>query len=107
MARVRSTARLRDDVPAAEVKCATIERAIVDEVHDNIGSAERTKSAHASDAGSQSHVEGDSDGGSHTRIYYFSPLTVVVSRIQKMIDQGYSIEGCPCVGGGNCSRARE
>jgi hypothetical protein len=46
-----------------------------------------------SDAGSQSHAEGESDGGSHTRNCYFGPSTVTMSRIHEMMDQGYFVEG--------------
>jgi hypothetical protein len=93
MARVRSTACSHDDVPAIEGEGAVVERAIIDEGHDIIGSSERTELAHASDAGSQGHDEGDSDEGSCTHSYYFGPLTIIVCRIWEMIDQEYFIEG--------------
>jgi hypothetical protein len=72
---------------------AIVERGAFDEGQNSVGSVERTESVCASDTGSQSNAKGDSNGGSHTRNYYFSPMTVIVSRIQKMIDQRYFTEG--------------
>jgi hypothetical protein len=57
-----------------------------DEGHYSVGSAERTESAHGSDAGSHSRADGDSDEGSCTCSYYFDPSMVTVGRIQEMID---------------------
>jgi hypothetical protein len=93
MACVRSIACLRDDVPVAEGEGAITERGAIDEGHDSAGSVEGTESMHASHAGSHSHVEGDSDEGSHTRSYYFGPLTVTVNCIREMINRGYFVEG--------------
>jgi hypothetical protein len=93
MACVRSIACLRDDVPVAEGEGAITERGAIDEGHDSAGLVEGTESMHASHAGSHSHAEGDSDEGSHTRSYYFGPLTVTVNCIREMINHGYFVEG--------------
>jgi hypothetical protein len=93
MAHVRSTTCPRDDAPVQQGKCAVTESDVVDKGRDNIGSAERTGSVCATDAGSQSNAKGDSSGGSLTCSCYFSPSIVTVSRIREMIDQGYFAEG--------------
>jgi hypothetical protein len=93
MAHVRSTTRSRDDVPVAKGEGAVVERGVVDKGHDNVDSAERTKSAHVCNAGSQSHAEGEFDGGSCIHSCYFGPSTAIIARIRKMIDQRYFSEG--------------
>jgi hypothetical protein len=95
MAHVRSTTRPCDST-VAEGECAMTERGVVDECQDSIGSAKRTESAHVSDVSSQSHAEGNSDGGSRICSCYFGPSTIIVSCIREMIDQGYFAEGGAC-----------
>jgi hypothetical protein len=81
MVRVKSTAQLRDDALAS-----------ADEGHNNTDLAKRTESVRVSDASSQSHVKGESNGGSRTHSYYFGPSTLTVSHIREMMDQGYFAE---------------
>jgi hypothetical protein len=83
---VKSTTRLCDDTPTQEGEYAVTERGAIDEGHDSAKSVERTESVHASDAVSQSNVEGESNGDSRTYNCYFGPLTVTVSRIREMGD---------------------
>jgi hypothetical protein len=82
MARVRSTACLRDDGTVAE-----------GEGGDSGGSLERTLSVQTSDAGLLNQAGDDCDKGSRTRSYYFGPLTVTVNHIREMIDLEYFAEG--------------
>jgi hypothetical protein len=63
------------------------------EGHESEGSVKRIESVLLSDTGSRSGVGDDVDDGSHNRRYYFGPLTVTVSRIHGMIDNGYFFEG--------------
>jgi hypothetical protein len=82
MARVKSTARLAGAAVGSG-----------GEDHGSEGSAERTKSAVLSDTGSHIGAGGDMDEGSHTWSYFFRPSTVTVSRIHRMIDNDYFMEG--------------
>jgi hypothetical protein len=82
MARVKSNARPVDVATEAG-----------SEGHGSGGSAERMESVMLSGAGSQSRAGGDMDERSRTWSYFFGPLTVMVSRIRGMIDNGYFAEG--------------
>jgi hypothetical protein len=64
MAHVRSTAHSRSDAPMQEAEGAAVEMGAFDETCDSAGSVERFGPVHASDAGSQSNAEGNSDEGS-------------------------------------------
>jgi hypothetical protein len=95
-AHVRSTAHPRDDVPAQEDECVAADRDVIDEGHEYVESIERSGLVHASDAGSSSNAEGDSDGGSCTRSYNFGPLMVTVCFIREMIKRGHFAKGGAC-----------
>jgi hypothetical protein len=86
MACVRSTARPRDNAPMQEGECAIVERGAIDEGRDSVESVENTESVCMGDTVSQSSVEVESDGGSHTRSCYFSPSMVTESRFREMSD---------------------
>jgi hypothetical protein len=91
MAHVRSTARPRYDAPTQEGEGVAVERDVSSKSHDSAGSVGGSWSVHASDTGSRSNAEGNSDRGSYS--YNFSPLMVTVSRIRELIEQGYFDEG--------------
>jgi hypothetical protein len=78
MVHVKSTTRLREDVADAGDKGASAERNTSSEGRGNGGSAERTESVQASDVGSHSGAEADTDEGLRTRSCYFGPSTVTV-----------------------------
>jgi hypothetical protein len=86
MARVRSTTCPRDGAIAAE-----------GEGHDSAGSAERSESVSASDAGSHSRTQCNFDEGLHTHSYYFGPSIVTISWFREMIDHDYFAEGGACM----------
>jgi hypothetical protein len=80
LAHVSSTTRLHDDASNG----ASTERDA-----GSGGSVERTESVQSSDAGSHKGVRADTNEGSRTRIYYFGPSTVTVSRIREMTNHAY------------------
>jgi hypothetical protein len=82
MARVRSTARLRDDAAEASSRG-----------HGSGESTERMESPPLSDVGSHRGAGAGEDESSRTRSYFFGPSTVTVSHIRGMIDTGYFAEG--------------
>jgi hypothetical protein len=90
---VMSTTCPRDAAPMQEGGDAVAERDAIDEGRNSASSVERSESVHRSDVGSQSNAEGDSDGGSHTRSYYFGTLMVTVSHIREMMERAYFVEG--------------
>jgi hypothetical protein len=93
MARVRSTARPRDNAPVTESEGAAAERGAIDKGRESAGLAERTESVRASDVSSHSRAKGDSNEGSHTHSYCFGPSTVTIGHIREMIDHGYFAKG--------------
>jgi hypothetical protein len=78
MAHVRSTAHPFDAAIGAGSKG-----------HESGNSTERMESALLSNVASHSGVRGEMDEGSRTRSYYFGPLTVTVTCIRGMVDNGY------------------